>query len=85
MQNTTADETIGQRIARARKAQGETMAAFAARCGLGPMHIGAIERGARRNITPETILRIASALGCSTDWLLTGEGRAPTSDEQGAA
>ncbi len=43
---------------------------LATRCGLHRTYVGAIERG-ERNVTLDTLFRVASALGCSCGQLIT--------------
>lgn len=57
-----------------RQAMGLSQEAFADRCGLHRTYIGAVERG-ERNITVNTLAKIATALGCPITDLLIKKGR----------
>lgn len=80
--------TLGQRLRDARTARGLRVGELAALCKLppddkgeprnvGPSHIAQIEGGKKDNPTAETAVALATALGCSLDWLLRGEGPPP--------
>ena len=43
-------------------------------------HVSLLETGERRFPRGETIQRIASVLGVSVEWLLTGDGSEPTAE-----
>jgi methanogenic corrinoid protein MtbC1/DNA-binding XRE family transcriptional regulator len=62
-------DRVGRRIHAARRAAGISQSALAERAGLARPYLGAIERG-RQNITLDSALRIAAALGLSTTELL---------------
>jgi transcriptional regulator with XRE-family HTH domain len=49
--------------------------------GLGMGHVSMIESGRRPNIEGATAVKLARVLGVSVDWLLTGEGDEPTTDQ----
>ena len=57
--------------------------------GLAPSHVALIlRRGAERRgagLSGKTAAALAKVLGCSTDWLLTGEGERPTPEAVRAA
>lgn len=63
------DESIGRRLARLRKQQGVTQVELAKKIGSTQALISAYERDAA-NMSAETIVRIAQALGVTTDALL---------------
>lgn len=48
--------------------------------GLDPTHVRLIEGGDRPDPRSSTVLAIAQTLGVTVEWLLTGEGDAPTAD-----
>lgn len=61
---------IAENVRRQRKVTGLSQEAFADKCGLHRTYIGAIERG-ERNLTVNTLSRIADALGCAASDLLS--------------
>jgi transcriptional regulator with XRE-family HTH domain len=63
-------EGFGQRVITARGHQGWTRRELATRAGLHEQHLAKVERGDRHRIEADTILKLADALGCSTDYLL---------------
>jgi transcriptional regulator with XRE-family HTH domain len=63
-------EGFGQRIIAARAKQGWTRRELAKRAGLHEQHLANVERGNRRRIEAETIIKLARALRCTTDYLL---------------
>jgi len=56
--------TVAENIRSRRQALGISQEALADRCNLHRTYIGAIER-AERNITINTLARVAQALGCT--------------------
>ena len=60
--------------------QGWTRRELANRAGLHEQHLAKVERGDRYRIEADTILKLAQALGCTTDYLmgLTDDPRPPT-------
>jgi transcriptional regulator with XRE-family HTH domain len=63
-------EGFGQRVITARGHQGWTRRELAKRAGLHEQHLAKVEHGNRHRIEADTILKLAEALGCSTDYLL---------------
>ena len=63
---------IGERIRKARKAQGLTQEAASEKCNVTSSFYGNIERGSRK-LSVETLGKISKGLGVSTDVLLFGE------------
>lgn len=63
---------VGQRIMERRRKLGLTQEELAERCGLTTQFVSYAESGKRAS-RPENLMRIASALGVSTDYLLTGD------------
>ncbi|MBX3534573.1 MAG: helix-turn-helix transcriptional regulator [Xanthobacteraceae bacterium] len=61
---------VAKNIRRRRQAAGLSQETLADECGLHRTYIGAIERG-ERNITINTLARIAAAFGCSVVDLLS--------------
>lgn len=45
---------------------------------LTPGHVSAIEAGQRERIEARTASMLAAVLGCSLDWLIDGDGPAPS-------
>ena len=64
-------KTVAANIRRLRTARGWSQEALADRCGLHRTYVGAIERG-ERNITLETLERIAVALAIAPTDLMCG-------------
>ena len=62
---------MGERITQCRKALGLTQEALAERADLTTQAISLFEAG-KRAMRPESLLKLALALGTSTDYLLTG-------------
>jgi transcriptional regulator with XRE-family HTH domain len=54
---------FGERLRRSRTAAGLTRGALVARAGIDVGELAALERGARRQPRPETVRRLAEALG----------------------
>jgi transcriptional regulator with XRE-family HTH domain len=69
----SGEETLGQRLARLRKARGFTQIEFAEKTGLIQALISDYERGKLR-LNAEMILRFATALEVTTDELLQPGG-----------
>jgi len=61
---------VAERIRLHRQSLGISQETLAEKCGLHRTYIGAIERG-ERNITINTLARVAEALGCSVIDLLS--------------
>ncbi len=70
---TASSEAVGRAIRDARKAAGYTQEAFAHAAGLDRSYMGAIERG-EFNLTLETLLKVAAALGMTASELLLRAG-----------
>lgn len=62
---------FGERIRRARSERGWTQEEFAYKCGLDRSYMGGIERG-ERNITLDTLCKVAEGLGMTLPELLVG-------------
>jgi transcriptional regulator with XRE-family HTH domain len=65
---------VAQNIRQRRQSFGMSQEALAEHCGLHRTYIGAIERG-ERNITVNTLARVAEALDCSVIDLLSKQNR----------
>ena len=63
---------MGQRIMERRKKLGLTQEALAERSELTTQFVSYAESG-KRGMRPENLMKIAAALGVSTDYLLTGD------------
>jgi transcriptional regulator with XRE-family HTH domain len=70
---TAVNEAVGRAIRDARKEHGYTQEAFALAAGLDRSYMGAVERG-EFNLTLETLLKIAGALGMLVSELLARAG-----------
>ena len=65
---------LGEVIREQRRKRGWTQGQLALYSGLGPEHISMIERGVRQNLMFDTIVKIATALEISVDWLTEEAG-----------
>ena len=63
---------IGSSIRRNRQEKGLTQEELAEKAGITPQTVSSAELG-KKALRPENIIRISSALGISTDYLLLGE------------
>lgn len=72
---------IGENIRRIRKDRGMTQAELAKKTDVSAQLVNQIEWGTKGLSVP-TLIRIATALRCSTDEILEGEGRNGTADER---
>lgn len=70
--------SLASRLRAARKSLKLSARALDERAGLTPGHTWLIEHGERSDITTDTAKALARALGATLDWLLTGEGAAPS-------
>lgn len=70
------ETSIGERIARARSAQGMTQTELAECCELSPTQISRYE-GGRASPRSATVGKIAAALNVPFDWLWAGDGVDP--------
>ena len=66
-------EEVGKRVRQLRKRRGMTMAALAEAADISVQYVSEIEHG-KKSMTMGRLLRVARALGVSTDRLLLGEG-----------
>ena len=65
-------QEVGRRIAERRKKLGMTQEMLAERGDMTPQFVSYAEAG-KRAMRPENLLKLASALGVSADYLLTGD------------
>ena len=65
-------QQIGRRIVERRKKLGLTQEALAEKGDVTPQFVSYAEAG-KRAMRPENLLKISSALGVSTDYILTGD------------
>ena len=63
---------IGRRIQKLRREKGLTQEQLAEKCELTTQAVSYFESG-KRAMRPENLMKIASGLGVSTDYLLTGD------------
>lgn len=63
---------VGKRIMERRKRLGMTQEALAEKSGVTTQFVSYAESG-KRAMRPENLMKIASALGVSTDYILTGD------------
>jgi transcriptional regulator with XRE-family HTH domain len=80
--NTTVDPTgveiNGAKLRILRKLSGQTMTAFARRCGIHLSYVSHIERGARGKVSPDKFAAICDALDIPADrrdTMLTADAR----------
>lgn len=65
---------LADRITEVREARGLTARAWSIAAGLGPSHVGNIERGVREAPAHDTLYKLAGAAGVSLMWLSSGVG-----------
>lgn len=73
---------IGENIKRIRKKRKITQIQLAKMCGLTNDYISKLELGKRENPSSDVISKIAEALNCSVDELISGEAKVPTIDDK---
>ena len=69
--SNTSAKAIGTRIMLRRKQLGLTQEQAAEKSGLSHQFFSSVETG-RKNLRAESVIRVASALETSTDYILTG-------------
>jgi transcriptional regulator with XRE-family HTH domain len=69
--------TIGERIAHARRMSGLSAAALGERAGLSKAIVAMLEGGQRENPHVNTVSAIARILGVRVEWLISGTGDTP--------
>lgn len=67
---------LGERVAARRRELGLTQTELASRTGVEQARVCRIEHGSRDQVTAETAVVLARALGVDVDWLVTGDRRA---------
>lgn len=72
MDKKELNETIGNRIRLLRESQGKTRDKLSEEADISPHFLFEIETG-RKSMTSNTIIKIASALNVTTDFILLGE------------
>jgi len=75
--STDPSDTLGERLAQAREAQGLSAAQLARRVGVKTETLHGWEAG-RSGPRPNVLLRLAGMLNVSPTWLLTGNGDSPS-------
>jgi transcriptional regulator with XRE-family HTH domain len=63
-------EGFGARVALARGKVGWTRRELAKRASLHEQHLAKVERGQRPRLEADTVVKLAKALGCTSDYLL---------------
>jgi transcriptional regulator with XRE-family HTH domain len=63
-------ETFGDRLREAREARGMTQAELAGRAVIASVHVSHFETGVKPAPSAATLVKLAGALQCSTDYLL---------------
>jgi transcriptional regulator with XRE-family HTH domain len=74
-------EDLAARLKWARGMSGLTALDVCRKAQLSKAHVSMIESGRRKRIDVQTAQAIASVLGISWAWLLSGEGDAPTPEQ----
>lgn len=77
--------TLASRLQTLREYSGMSARVLSELAGLQPTHFALIESGERPHPAAETMVHVARILGTTVEWLVTGEGRAPTEREVRAA
>ncbi len=75
MSEADLNAIVAASVRRRRLSKGWSQEELAARCGLHRTYVGAIERS-ERNITLETLERLADALDCRAESLLAARKKA---------
>ena len=63
-------DDFGKRVALARGKVGWTRRELATRAGLHEQHLAKVEREQRPRLAADTVVKLAKALGCTSDYLL---------------
>lgn len=71
-------DSLSSRLAHARSLSGLSAKALDRLSGLTPGHVSAIESEVKKEVGAATVAKIATALGISLDWLVSGKDPAPT-------
>lgn len=71
---------FGTRVLETRRGLGWTRRGLAQRAGLHEQHLANIERGERHRLEGATIVKLARALGCTSDYLLGLDEHPPRPD-----
>jgi transcriptional regulator with XRE-family HTH domain len=74
-------QSIGERIAIARKLSGLSAAELGRRAKLSNAIVSMLEGGQREDPHVSTVTQIAAVLGARVEWLISGEGDGPTEEE----
>jgi HTH-type transcriptional regulator, cell division transcriptional repressor len=83
---TSHDESIGDRLKRARSIVADLPASeLSELAGLGTSHAGMIERGDVKTPSGLVLVKLASVLGVSVEWLVQGVGPEPKAKRVAAA
>lgn len=69
---------VGERLRATRLLAGVSARELGRLARLQHSHVSLIESGAVANVRVDTLAALARALGCSLDWLVNGEGDAPS-------
>ena len=78
--SSTQPSPVAERIRQTRLLAGISARELARLAGLQPSHASLIESGTVANVRVDTLAALARALGCSLDWLVNGDGDAPTEE-----
>lgn len=78
-------QAIGGRLAGARRRVALSQQALAHLAGVAPSYLCQVEGGRRGELSVAHLARVASVLGLSFDWLITGRGEPPSMRELCAA
>ena len=65
--------TLGERLSSARQRAGLTQDALAKKAGITRVAISKAEQGLTKSFNGDTLLKVATALNCSPQWLQNGE------------
>jgi len=69
---------VGERLRHARQLAGISARRLDGLAGTTPGHVSLLESGTRLNLETRTAAKFTCALGISLDWLVNGEGEAPS-------
>ena len=62
--------TLGDRVVKQRQKHGLTRRALAQKAGLQEFHLAKVERNERPDPSSSTVVKLARALSCTSDYLL---------------
>lgn len=71
---------LQDRLRELRQSLGLSQQKLSLLAGLTASHVGLIEQNRIDNVSTDTAAALAKVLGCSLDWLVSGDGEPPSLD-----